>query len=311
MAVHAAGEPLVPWRWAATGTASLLLHALLLGMLARTQVTRLVVQPPGLLLLLGHAGDAPGQSAATRAEAVNPSAVPSAPAAPAARVAVERVPADSPRAAADLPREDRPSPRQPDRVVEASPPAAKAESVTPKPTQREDARRGEPPSVAAKPAADAADANPSPPKPAVAAAKSASSASAAKDAKPAPAIASSIASLAAPGGSGGGAASQASSAAGAALRTAYEQQLFLWLEKHKDYPLVARRRGLEGVATLRVRIARDGHVLGTTMVHGSGEPMLDAATLDLASRADPFPRVPASIDGGEFEFTVPVEYRLR
>ena len=311
MAVHAAGEPLLAWRWAATGTASLLLHALLLGMLARTQVTQLVLQPPGLLLLLGHAGAAPGQPGAARAEAVNPAALPSAPAAPAAMVAAARVPADSPRTAAEPPREDRPSSRQPDRVVEASPPAAEAESVPTKPPQREDARRGERSSAAAKPAADAADAKPPPPNPVVEATKTAPSASAAKDAKPAPAIASSVASLAAPGGSGGGAASQASSGTGAALRTAYEQQLFLWLEKHKDYPLVARRRGLEGVATLRVRIARDGHVLGTTMVQGSGEPMLDAATLDLASRADPFPRVPATIEGGEFEFTVPVEYRLR
>jgi protein TonB len=46
------------------------------------------------------------------------------------------------------------------------------------------------------------------------------------------------------------------------------------------YPLVARRRGMEGVVLLRVLVAPDGHVASIDVARGSGFPVLDRSALD-------------------------------
>jgi protein TonB len=94
-------------------------------------------------------------------------------------------------------------------------------------------------------------------------------------------------------------------------RVRYEELLYAWMEKHKQYPMLARRRGLEGAGAVRVRIARDGHLLENAIVRSTGDAMLDQAALDMVRRANPFPGVPAEYDGQSFEFVAPIEYRLR
>ena len=94
-------------------------------------------------------------------------------------------------------------------------------------------------------------------------------------------------------------------------RVRYEELLYAWMEKHKQYPMLAQRRGLEGAGVVRVRIARDGHLLENAIVRSTGDATLDRAALDMVRRADPFPGVPADYDGESFEFVAPIEYRLR
>ena len=62
--------------------------------------------------------------------------------------------------------------------------------------------------------------------------------------------------------SGSGAASSAGAAEAAsapswapAARVRYEELLFAWIDRHKEYPMLAQRRGLEGSGSIRVRIA--------------------------------------------------------
>lgn len=91
----------------------------------------------------------------------------------------------------------------------------------------------------------------------------------------------------------------------------YEQLLFAWMDRHKQYPLLAQRRGLQGGGSLRVRIDRSGRVLERTLDQSTGVALLDQAALDMVRRASPFPKVPGEYVGSSFEFVAPIEYRLR
>jgi protein TonB len=92
-------------------------------------------------------------------------------------------------------------------------------------------------------------------------------------------------------------------------RASYEQVLAAWLERHKYYPAVARRRGLEGKGMLRIRIDRRGQVQTRAMEQPIGTRLLDEAAIELVRRAEPFPPMPEGLGGDHFEFVVPIEYR--
>jgi periplasmic protein TonB len=97
----------------------------------------------------------------------------------------------------------------------------------------------------------------------------------------------------------------------ATARVRYEQVLFAWLVRHKQFPLLAQRRGLGGAGSVRVRIDRDGRVLEHSIEASTGEPMLDDAALDMVRRSSPFPAVPPEYSGTSFVFVAPIEFRLR
>jgi protein TonB len=59
-----------------------------------------------------------------------------------------------------------------------------------------------------------------------------------------------------------------------------------------NYPSVAQRKGMQGNPVIEVTIARDGRLESAKILHTSGHPEIDAASLDilrLASPFDPFP----------------------
>ncbi|HXC50780.1 MAG TPA: energy transducer TonB [Candidatus Limnocylindrales bacterium] len=117
------------------------------------------------------------------------------------------------------------------------------------------------------------------------------------------------------GGTGTATSSGTSDAASApswapAARIRYEELLFAWIDRHKEYPLLAQRRGIEGSGLIRVRIGRDGRLIDRSLVRSTGQPMLDDAALEMVRRSSPFPAVPGEYSGASFEFVAPVEYRL-
>jgi periplasmic protein TonB len=91
----------------------------------------------------------------------------------------------------------------------------------------------------------------------------------------------------------------------------YEAQLAAWLAQHKNYPLAAQRRRQEGEVLLRVRINRQGQVLSFRVQDISRHQILDEAALSMVKRAEPFPPFPDDFPGAEFEFLLPVSFRLR
>ena len=75
------------------------------------------------------------------------------------------------------------------------------------------------------------------------------------------------------------------------------------------YPLLARRRGLEGVVQLEVRVAADGHPLGAQIRTSSGHEILDEAarTAVLGWRFSPAKRGGEPVEGVAL---VPIRFQL-
>ncbi len=95
------------------------------------------------------------------------------------------------------------------------------------------------------------------------------------------------------------------------VKARYEQQLFAWLNRQKKYPLVARRRGLQGTTVMRIKVDRNGRVLFSALEAKSGYSILNDEALAMVNRADPFPPIPENHAGSSFEFTARVEFALR
>lgn len=90
-------------------------------------------------------------------------------------------------------------------------------------------------------------------------------------------------------GAGGGAGP--GGARGGASPADLRKLILARIDRAKRYPVEARRRGIEGSAVIRFRIAPDGSVAAVEVVRPSGSPVLDEASRDTILRASPFPVV--------------------
>lgn len=91
----------------------------------------------------------------------------------------------------------------------------------------------------------------------------------------------------------------------------WKSRLLARLERYKRYPPEAQQRGEEGVAQLAFSIDRSGGVHNAHIVHSSGSPLLDRATLALVQHAQPLPAPPAGIGGARISIVVPIQYDIR
>jgi protein TonB len=82
------------------------------------------------------------------------------------------------------------------------------------------------------------------------------------------------------------------------------------LVRHKYYPAIARRRGDEGVVTLRLVVDRSGRLVTSSIIRVEGSNAFGAAALDMAEKASPFPAVPPNLEGSLIELRIPVRFRL-
>jgi protein TonB len=89
----------------------------------------------------------------------------------------------------------------------------------------------------------------------------------------------------------------------------WKSQIVTLLEHSKRYPSEARSRGEQGTTRLAFRIDRDGHLLSSRIATSSGSAALDAETLALLGRAQPFPPPPPELAGSEM--TVPLRFNIR
>ena len=95
-------------------------------------------------------------------------------------------------------------------------------------------------------------------------------------------------------------------------KTRYITLLARWLERHKRYPTIARRRNQEGEVVVKFVIDVEGRLLRQTLVQSSNHASLDTAASKMLERASPMPPVPAELRNGktEFEYTIPVHFKL-
>jgi periplasmic protein TonB len=94
-----------------------------------------------------------------------------------------------------------------------------------------------------------------------------------------------------------------------AVLMTWRNRIVTILERNKRYPAEARARGEHGVARLAFSIDEAGHLLSSRIVTSSGSAALDAETLALLQRAQPFPPPPPDLAGSEL--TVPINFNIR
>ncbi|MFK8027972.1 MAG: energy transducer TonB [Gammaproteobacteria bacterium] len=92
----------------------------------------------------------------------------------------------------------------------------------------------------------------------------------------------------------------------------YDTKLSQWLERHKKYPTIARRRNQQGNVTIQFVMNRKGELLRYKLISSSEYESLNAATIKMLKRASPMPVPPAILMGGksELEYTIPVQFSL-
>jgi protein TonB len=83
------------------------------------------------------------------------------------------------------------------------------------------------------------------------------------------------------------------------------------LNQFKRYPTQARLRRHEGTAILEFTLDTDGRVISSRILHSSGSAILDQETLDLLTRAQPFPLPPNGAGGQDLFLRVPITYAFR
>jgi protein TonB len=94
-------------------------------------------------------------------------------------------------------------------------------------------------------------------------------------------------------------------------RDRYFGALRATVERHREYPLGARRMRLEGTALVRISIARNGHLVAVHVRQSSGEGVLDNAAMNAVRSVASFPTAPADVEGETFTLDLPFVFRLR
>lgn len=90
----------------------------------------------------------------------------------------------------------------------------------------------------------------------------------------------------------------------------YLATLASWLARHKRYPRSARRRNLEGVATLSFTMNAAGKVLRYEVVRSSGYDVLDREVINMLQRAEPLPALPRDLRRTNMDITIPIRFEL-
>jgi protein TonB len=99
--------------------------------------------------------------------------------------------------------------------------------------------------------------------------------------------------------------------AGAAAVASYKQMVAAHLQRFKQYPPAAKAAGQQGTARVSFTLGRSGQVLSAGLGGSSGHAALDAETLAMVRRAQPFPAFPPDVKQGSMSFAAPVAFYIR
>lgn len=107
------------------------------------------------------------------------------------------------------------------------------------------------------------------------------------------------------------AASAVSAGASAAAVASYKQMVAAHLQRFKQYPPAAKAAGQQGTARVSFTLSRSGSVMSAGLAGSSGHPALDAETLAMVRRAQPFPAFPPDVKQSAMSFSAPVAFYIR
>jgi periplasmic protein TonB len=89
----------------------------------------------------------------------------------------------------------------------------------------------------------------------------------------------------------------------------WQKQIFAAIKKHLRYPARAERRGQAGTAQVILTIDRQGRLLDSRIVRGSGNAELDEEALAVLKRAEPsFTLPPPAVRGDRLNLNVAVNF---
>jgi protein TonB len=107
---------------------------------------------------------------------------------------------------------------------------------------------------------------------------------------------------------------QRQAAASTSRTAALEQQLLdslrAALMPHFSYPLLARRRGWEGIVRVGVRIEANGNLTRLRLVEPCPYSVLNTAAINSLSRLARLPNAGNWLQGSHVDLVLPIEYRL-
>jgi protein TonB len=92
-------------------------------------------------------------------------------------------------------------------------------------------------------------------------------------------------------------------------RVTWEKELAVHFDKFKRYP--AERAMQAAQVVVSFVLDRDGHVVSSQVVRGSGDPAFDAAALAMLQRSDPVPPPPPVVADQGLSFTLPVIFHVK
>lgn len=91
----------------------------------------------------------------------------------------------------------------------------------------------------------------------------------------------------------------------------YSRTVRSLIERHKEYPLAARKLGIHGSVVVSFSLDRHGELQGVSLVKSSGNSMLDNAGIRAVRNVGSFPPPPRHAMQGEvISFRIPVRFAL-
>ncbi len=106
-------------------------------------------------------------------------------------------------------------------------------------------------------------------------------------------------------------ASTASAGEAATAIASYRQMVAAHLQRFKQYPPAAKSAGQQGTSRVSFTLSHSGAVLSVSLGGSSGHSQLDAETLAMVRRAQPFPAFPADIKHSSMSFNAPVAFYIK
>jgi len=94
-----------------------------------------------------------------------------------------------------------------------------------------------------------------------------------------------------------------------ALYNQYLTQIRRRVNQSTEYPRRAIKEGIEGLVVLRVQLDRLGNLLNIEQAQSAHE-VLDRAAENAVKNARPFPAVNEQLEGNQFQFLVPIVFKL-
>lgn len=103
----------------------------------------------------------------------------------------------------------------------------------------------------------------------------------------------------------------ADDASAASTRVQIQAQLLTDLQRHFEYPMLARRRGWQGTVWLSFLIESDGVLQRIQIARSSGYDNLDSSAVTAMRRVGQLAEAKQLLNGQSLEMSVPVVYRLK